>query len=56
MFSFLTTLFGDPSEKRVKSYTRELTAIKIIEQGYSSTITTIDQVQAKTHEFQSRFE
>jgi preprotein translocase subunit SecA len=55
MFSFFTALFGDPSEKRVKSYTRELSQIKNIEVEYASTITTIEQVQAKTHEFQSRF-
>jgi preprotein translocase subunit SecA len=55
MFSLFNTIFGDPSEKRVKSYTRELSQIKTIETEYASTITTIEQVQAKTHEFQSRF-
>jgi preprotein translocase subunit SecA len=55
MFSLFNTIFGDPSEKRVKSYTRELSQIKNIEVEYASTITTIEQVQAKTHEFQSRF-
>ncbi len=55
MFSFITKIFGDPSEKRVRIYYKELEQIKKIESEYASTITTIEQVQAKTHEFQSRF-
>jgi preprotein translocase subunit SecA len=55
MFSLFNTIFGDPSEKRVKSYANDLAQVKAIELEYSSTITTIEQVQAKTHEFKSRF-
>ncbi|NRH20504.1 preprotein translocase subunit SecA [Candidatus Gracilibacteria bacterium] len=55
MFSFITKIFGDPSEKRVQSYQKELEHIKKIEGEYASSITNIEQVQAKTHEFQSRF-
>lgn len=55
MFSFITKIFWDPSEKRVRTYQKELEQVKKIESEYTSTITTIEQVQAKTHEFQSRF-
>lgn len=55
MFSFITKIFWDPSEKQVRLYQKELEFIKKIEIEYASTITTIEQVQAKTHEFQSRF-
>lgn len=55
MFSFITKIFWDPSEKRVQSYQKELEYIKKIEGEYASSITNIEQVQAKTHEFQSRF-
>lgn len=54
MFSFITKIFWDPSEKRVRNYQKELEQIKKIESEYTSTIATIEQVQAKTHEFQSR--
>lgn len=53
--SILSFLFGDPSEKKLKSYQKELDQIKKIEADYRDSITTIEQVQAKTHEFQSRF-
>lgn len=55
MLSLLTTIFGDANAKRLKKYEKDLEAIKKIESEYHETITTIDQVQAKTHEFQSRF-
>lgn len=55
MLSFITKIFGDPSEKRVKLYQKELEQIKKIETEYAKSITNIEQVQAKTHEFQSRF-
>ncbi len=55
MFSLFNTIFGDPSEKRVKLYTKELDQVKTIETEYKNTITTIEQIQSKTHEFQSRF-
>ncbi len=55
IMNFLSFLFGDPSEKRLKQYQKELEAIKDIEKKYRDEISTIDQIQAKTHEFQSRF-
>lgn len=55
MLSFLTTIFGDANAKRLKKYEKDLLEIKKIEAVYRETITTIDQVQAKTHEFQARF-
>ena len=55
MLSFLNTLLGDANAKRLKSYEKDLLAIKKIEASYRETISTVDQVQAKTHEFQARF-
>ena len=55
MFSFITALFTNSPEKQVRAYRKELDQIRSIEVEYASTITTIEQVQAKTHEFQSRF-
>ncbi len=55
MISFVQKLFGDPSEKKLKLYKKDLEAIKTIEKKYRDEITTIAQVQAKTHEFQSKF-
>lgn len=55
MFSFITDIFSPSSEKQVRSYRRELEQIQAIESEYTTTITTVEQVQAKTHEFQSRF-
>ncbi|RAL56389.1 preprotein translocase subunit SecA [Candidatus Gracilibacteria bacterium GN02-873] len=56
MFSFITKLFGDPSEKKLKNYKKDLEKIKEIEKKYRDEIKTISEVQAKTHEFQSKFE
>lgn len=56
MFSFITKLFGDPSEKKLKIYKKDLEKIKEIEKKYRDEIKTISEVQAKTHEFQSKFE
>lgn len=56
MISFITKLFGDPSEKKLKIYKKDLEEIKNIEKKYRDEITTVSQVQAKTHEFQSQFE
>ncbi len=56
MLSFLTTIFGDPSEKKCRQYEKELEKIKVIEAQYRDEITSIEQIQAKTHEFQTRFE
>ncbi len=49
-------IFWDPSEKKLKLYQKELDKIKLIEDTYRDEISTIEQVQAKTHEFQTRFE
>ncbi len=51
----ITKLFGDPSEKKLKLYQKELEKIKEVEVNYRNEIATIEQVQAKTHEFQTRF-
>ncbi len=55
MLSLINAIFGDPSEKKVRTYQKELEQIKKIEAEYINSITNIEQVQAKTHEFQSRF-
>jgi preprotein translocase subunit SecA len=55
MFAFLSAIFGDPSTKKLHQYEKELIAIKKIESLYREEITSIEQVQAKTHEFQTRF-
>lgn len=55
MFSLFTKFFGDPSEKKLKIYKKDLEEIKKIEKKYRDEILTVAQVQAKTHEFQSRF-
>ena len=55
MLSLINAIFGDPSEKKVRTYQKELEQIKKIEAEYTNSITSIEQVQAKTHEFQSRF-
>jgi preprotein translocase subunit SecA len=56
MFSFFSKIFLDPSEKRLRGYQKELLQIKEIEIKYREEINTLDQVQAKTREFKSRFE
>lgn len=55
MLSFLLKIFGDPSQKKLKSYEKDLEIIKKIEVRLHEEITTVEQIQAKTHEFQSRF-
>lgn len=52
---FLSFLFPDPSTKKLRNYSKELDAIKLVEAKIREEITTLEQVQAKTHEFQSRF-
>jgi preprotein translocase subunit SecA len=52
---FFSFLFPDPSAKKLRHYTKELDIIKGVEGKIREEITTIEQVQAKTHEFQSRF-
>ncbi len=56
MFSLITKIFGDPSEKKLKKYQKDLDAIKEFETKLQSEIQTIEEVQAKTHAFQSLFE
>lgn len=56
MLSLFTNIFGDPSLKKLKQYQKELEKIKHIEAVYHDEIKTVEQVQAKTHEFQTRFE
>lgn len=55
MFSFFKKLFADPSEKKLNSYRLTLDEIKEFEKRFRDEITTVEQVQAKTHEFQSKF-
>ena len=54
--TIITKIFGDPSEKRVKGYIRDLEDIKIIETRLRSELTSLDLVQTKTREFMARFE
>lgn len=56
MLSLITKIFGDPSEKKLRQYEKELLKIKEQESLYREEITTLDQVQAKTREFRSRFD
>ena len=56
MFSLITKIFGDPSEKKLKKYGKDLEKIKEIEVRFQNEIQTIEEVQAKTHAFQSLFE
>lgn len=56
MFSLITKIFGDPSEKKLKKYAKDLEKIKKIEERLLGEIKTIEEVQAKTHAFQSLFE
>lgn len=53
--SLFTRIFGDPSDKKVHAYERDLHAIKKIEEEYRSSILSLDAVKAKTDEFRSRF-
>lgn len=52
----ITKVFGDPSEKRVKLYSRDLEEIKLIEAKLEKELTSLELVQAKTREFMARFE
>jgi preprotein translocase subunit SecA len=55
MFSLFKYILNDTGEKKRKHYEEELKKIKKIEDRFQSEVVTIDQVQAKTHEFQARF-
>ncbi|MDD2917252.1 MAG: preprotein translocase subunit SecA [Candidatus Gracilibacteria bacterium] len=54
--NLITKIFGDPSEKRVKQYTRDLEDIKLAEARLEKELTSIELVQAKTRDFMTRFE
>lgn len=56
MFSFVTDLFGDPSKRKLKQYYKELEKIRTIEAKYRDEIKTVEQIQAKTHDFQTQFD
>lgn len=56
MFSLITKIFGDPSEKKIKKYTKDLEKIKEIEERFQNEMQTVEEIQAKTHAFQSLFE
>lgn len=54
--NLISLIFWDPSQRKLKSYQKDLEKVKSIESHYRDEIITIDQVQAKTHQFQSLFE
>lgn len=54
--NIITKIFGDPSEKRVKQYTKDVEKIRLIEAELRDTLTSVELVQAKTREFMARFE
>lgn len=53
--SLLKTLFGDPSDKKLKQYENALLDIKKIEERFASEINTLEEVHTKTAELKSRF-
>lgn len=55
MISLMNLLFGDTNSKHLRKYEKDLIEIKKIESQYRETITSIEHVQSKTHEFQTRF-
>jgi len=55
MLPILKYIFWDVSDKKLKHYQGELEKIKKIEDVFQNEILTIEQIQAKTHEFQARF-
>lgn len=56
MLSLIARIFGDPSEKKLKKYQKDLEKIKEFEVRLQNDIHTVEEVQAKTHAFQSLFE
>lgn len=54
--SILKTLFGDPGEKRLRSYQKELSLIHAIEARFATEITSVEAVQARTAELKAQFE
>lgn len=55
MLSLIAKIFGDPSEKRIKKYQKDLDAIKRYESRFQTEIQTVEEVQARTHALQSLF-
>ncbi len=53
--SLLKALFGDPGEKRLRSYQKELDRIREIEARFASEITTVEAVQAYTAKLKAEF-
>lgn len=56
MHPILKALFGDPTEKRLAQYFRDLEEVKKHEERLVSELTDLDAVQAKTRAFMARFE
>ncbi len=56
MLSLIARIFGDPSEKKLKKYQKDLDKIKEFEVHLQNDIHTVEEIQAKTHGFQSLFE
>ncbi len=54
--NLISLIFGDPSQKKLRSYEKALEKIKWVEVRFRTEISSIEEVQAKTHEFQSLFE
>ena len=55
MIPLFKSLFGDPTEKRLKKYLQDLEEVKKIEEILGKEIQTLEMVQAKTAEFKARF-
>jgi len=53
--SLYTFIFGDINEKHIRRYRKYIEIIKQIEAVQEKEITTLEQVKAKTAEFQSKF-
>lgn len=56
MHPILKALFGDPTEKRLAQYFRDLEEVKKRETELSPVLTDLDAVQTKTRQFMARFE
>jgi preprotein translocase subunit SecA len=52
--ALITKLFGDPSEKKVQFYTREIEKIKISEKKFENF--SLEDIKNKTIEFKTKFE
>lgn len=53
--NLFASLFGDPTIKVLHLYQKDLQKIKKIEEEYRKSILTVEEVQAKTQEFKTRF-